>query len=65
LLEHSAHARALITRLGALILGYELIAMATSRPTWTVLTARRSPLAAPVVVFAIYLVWHLLNAREE
>jgi hypothetical protein len=54
-----------ITHLGALILGYELFAKATGRPTWTDYAARRSVLALPVVVFAVWLVVHLLRASSE
>ena len=53
-----------ITHFGAFILGYELVAKLAGRPTWTDLTARRSVLAAPIVVFSIWLAVHLLRATE-
>ena len=53
----------MITRLGAFILGYELLALATGLPTWTRLTARRSPLALPIVAFWAYLGIHLVMAE--
>lgn len=52
-----------ITALGAFVLGYELLALATGLPTWTTLFARRSPLAMPVVTFAVWLPAHLALAR--
>ena len=52
-----------ITNFAAILLGYEGLAMATHRPTWTDLTARRSPFAIPVVFFWIWLAVHLWRAE--
>ena len=52
-----------ITQFGAMCLGYELLAKFSGLPTWTALFARRSPLAAPIVVFACWLPLHLAGAR--